>query len=449
MTPADAHAPPATSTWSAVWRSAGARTFVLPITAGLGILNTRLIVENFGEDAYAQYGLLVNIAALLPFADLGMSAAIMNAVGGSADPSRDDHVRKVLLTSIRALLLSAAAILAIDLVISAFGWWPEVMGRGLLGSSGATAAAVCLALIAATLPAAFGQRVLTGLGKNHLAIVITNMQTPLVVVCILVIVASGAGDGAFLPVVPYSATLVLAVVTTIVAARMVSPVVARAIRDVPRRRAKGEKVADVAWPMLVQMIAVPIAMQTDRLVLSHLASPGDLAQYNLAAQMYLPVWQVVSAAGVALWPMFARARATGMREQRSPARIAAGFGIAAASVCILITVARPLLAELAADGRVQIPLSLGIAFSALMIAQAIKYPLGIYLTDAPGLRFQAVMITAMVPVNLGMSIVLAQRFGTIGPVIGSVVGVLLFEVTANAVYISRLRGGRPGEIPAP
>ena len=66
--------------WATVFRSAGARVAVLPLSAILGIVNTRLIIENFGKDAYAQYGLIVAVGALLPFADLGMSAAIMNAL---------------------------------------------------------------------------------------------------------------------------------------------------------------------------------------------------------------------------------------------------------------------------------------------------------------------------------------------------------------------------------
>ena len=45
------------------------------------------------------------------------------------------------------------------------------------------------------------------------------------------------------------------------------------------------------------------------------------------------------------------------------------------------------------------------------------------------------MVIAMVPVNLALSILLAERVGAAGPVIGSVVGVALFQVVANALYI--------------
>jgi hypothetical protein len=70
-----------------------------------------------------------------------------------------------------------------------------------------------------------------------------------------------------------------------------------------------------------------------------------------------------------------------------------------------------------------------------MVCQATKYPLGMFMTDAPGLRYQAFMVVLMVPVNLGLSIVLARRFGAVGPVIGSAVGVFFFQVVANWAYV--------------
>ncbi|HEY8524538.1 MAG TPA: oligosaccharide flippase family protein [Acidimicrobiales bacterium] len=440
-------APP--SAWRSVARSAGVRVLVLPVSAVLGVVNTRLIVENYGRDAFAQYGLLVALGTLLPFADLGMSAAIMNAIGASERPSRDDHVRRVLVTSIRVLVCSAAVIVAVSALISAAGLWPELMGEGLLPGSGPVAAALCLAIIGITLPAAIGQRVLSGLGRNHVTIAIQGLQTPVVMVVLLVLVALEAGDGTYLAVVPYTVTFVISVAATVVAARLVRPQIGRALRGAPRlRTVRGAKVFDVAVPMLVQMIALPVAMQSDRLVLSHVAGSADLARYNLAAQMYLPVWQVVSAAGVALWPIFARARARGEPGAQSPMTLAAGFGAAGAAACVAISLGSGWLANLASSGEIEIPVSVLVAFSVFMVCQAAKYPLGMFMTDAAGLRYQAVMILIMLPVNLGLSIVLTAWWGTVGPVIGSAVGVLLFQVVANWLYVRRALARAAAAAPA-
>ena len=50
----------------------------------------------------------------------------------------------------------------------------------------------------------------------------------------------------------------------------------------PPRRCFVIGAVHVAQP-LVQMLALPIAMQTDRLLLSHLGTNDELASYNLAA----------------------------------------------------------------------------------------------------------------------------------------------------------------------
>ena len=49
------------------------------------------------------------------------------------------------------------------------------------------------------------------------------------------------------------------------------------------------------------------------------------------------------------------------------------------------------------------------AFACFIVLQALKYPLGMYMTDARGLRYQAVMVVLMLPVNVGLSVVLAGR----------------------------------------
>ena len=66
-----------------------ARILVLPVSAVLGLVLTRLVLDNYGEGAYAQYVLLAGVGALIPFADLGISvktvethrARLMEALG--------------------------------------------------------------------------------------------------------------------------------------------------------------------------------------------------------------------------------------------------------------------------------------------------------------------------------------------------------------------------------
>lgn len=426
------------SLWTSVARSGGARLIVLAVSALLGIVVTRVIFENFGRAAFAQYGLLVTLGSLVPFADLGMAAAVTNAVATSSDPRHDDRVGRTLLTAVRIMLASAGVLLIVVVLVSMSGGWPRLLGAGLMpGTGGRLAAGLCAALIAVSIPVGIGQRALVGLGRNHLSILVLGLQTPLVLLVLLVLVGTHSGGGAFVAVIPYVVTFVLAGCCCLLAARMLRPQVRTVLRRVPRIRAeRGAAVFDTAWPMVVQMVALPIAMQTDRVVLSHVAGVRALAEYSLAAQLYAPVWAVVSSAGAALWPIFARARTAG-RSAGSPLRVAVVFAAGGAAMCLVLSVAGPWLFSLASGGRVHPGLGLMIAFSALMTMQATKYPLGMYLTDPRGLRFQALTIAVFVPLNLGLSIVLAHRLGAVGPVIGSAVGVFVSQVLANAWYVRR------------
>ena len=191
--------------------------------------------------------------------------------------------------------------------------------------------------------------------------------------------------------------------------------------------------------MVVIMIALPVGVQTDRIVLSHVATSADLAQYNLASQMFTPIAALVSAAGFTLWPRFAAARKRG--EDESPVPLSLGFGAIAAVLALGVSVISGWLAAFASDGQISLGLPLLVAFSTWMIIQAFQYPYGMYLTDRMGLRFQALMVTLMVPFNVGLSWFLASQVGAVGPVVGSAASVLLFQVTANVIFV-RSRASR-------
>lgn len=431
--------------WHSVLRSGGAKVVLLPLTAILSILTSRLIIDNFGLEAYAQYGLLVALAGLLPFADLGMGAAVVNAVATSQSPSEDQHVKRTLTTAFRVLIFSALVLLGVNALISILDLWPTLLGRGLDPIYGPAAASIVFALISVALPFGVGSRILVGLGKNHWQVIAQSVQSPFTLLVVLAMVLFGSTVTFVLPAVAYVGFLMGAILTVGVAARHLGRPLASAFRDIPRFRSrKGARVFDVGLPMMVQMIALPIAMQSDRLVLSHLSSVTELARYNLASQLFTPVWQVVSVAGLALWPIFAKARGAG--KPKSPFPMAAGFAAFGVVVCGLMAVFAPWLSSVISNGRIDLPPMLIIAFALFMTAQCAKYPLGMFMTDAKSLRFQAYCIVAgLLPTSLAISIWLAPQIGAAGPIIGSAVGVLVFQLIPNIVYIRRsLRARKVG-----
>ncbi len=419
--------------------SALARMLVLPVSAILGILVTRLIIDNYGQASYAQYMLLVGIAGLIPFADLGISAAIVNAVAGADDPRRDSHLRGVLISCYRILAGSASTLTLIAVLLTVTGAWELLLGQGLIPGVGNLAAGGCLFIFAVTMLIGFGQRVLIALGLNALAIVIGGLQTPIVLLVLLAAVHFEVELGPFVALVSYGAMFVAQLVMFSLANRRLRPVIGQAFRAAWHLRTRrGEPVFSTAWPMLIQMVALPLAMQSDRIVLSQVSDVDELSRYALASQMFNPIFSVTMAASMALWPIFTRARASG-EPARSPQSLSVIFGGVALLAVSAMSLAAGFLSDLASGGTIHLPVELLVAFSLLMVVQAAKSPLGMYMTDEAGLRHQALMVLLMLPVNVGLSILLAWRWGAVGPVVASVVSVALFQLLANWLYVSKVQ----------
>ncbi|MGN6407162.1 MAG: lipopolysaccharide biosynthesis protein [Curtobacterium sp.] len=414
--------------------AAAVKVGVMVVSGLLGIVTSRLILSSYGTDAYAQYGLLSTITTLLPFADLGIAAVLINTIAGSDHPRTDDLVRRTLTTAIRVLLSSGAVIVSIGAVITLAGWWPALLGHGLLPGSGPIAAFLCLTVFGLVLPLGVGSRILVGLQKNTTQLAVSAVVAPFIFLIVGSSVLLTFPLGGYLAVVSYAANALSSVICVILAARLLSPQVRAAIRDVPRiRTVPGVKVMRTAWPMLAQMLALPIAMQTDRLLLSHLTTGDQLAQYNLASQLFGIILQTVAAAGLALWPIYAKARArSDIRSPNGPTTVFALGGLGLATALALVS---PWLVQVVSSGRLQLDGWLVWGFVVFATVQAAKYPIGMYMTDDRGLRFQVLPILILVPLNLGLSWWLVGIIGAGGTIVGSTVAVVLCQVIPNLLYV--------------
>lgn len=423
------------SVWASVGSTAVVKVMVMGVSGLLGLFTTRLIIEYFGTATYAQYGLLASFPSLLPFADLGMAAVVINAVASADDVRRDDYMRRAITTAFRILIVAGTVIALLGGLITLLGWWPILLGNGLT-AGGANAALACLLVFGFVLPLTVGQRIMVGLRRTTTQVASQAVVSPFMFLCVGAVVIAGIPFGDYLSVFSYIANSLVSVICLIVAARLVSPQLGLAIRDIPRvRSVRGVKALDLAWPMLVQMIALPIAMQTDRLLLSHLTRGDELAQYNLSAQLFGLVLQAIAAGGVALWPIYARARAT--RDIRSPMKPMLLFTAAGLMLALGLAFLSGWIAWFVSDGKIRLDFWLVAGFVAFVVVQAAKYPLGMYMTDKKGLRFQVWPILVMVPANLGLSWWLIGVVGAGGPIIGSAVTVLLCQVLPNLIYVRR------------
>lgn len=417
------------------------RLIALPISAIFVFATTRLLVDRLGPELYGVATLIVALSALLPFADLGLGAAVVNAVAHSDSPRDDDYVNRVLLTSLRGLAASSVVIIIAAVAIGAIGAWTFALGVPGETPHLNTAVVGSLVLFALGLPFSLGQRVLLGAGRTSSMVVLQSLSAPLAFVLTWSIVEAG-GDFRYLVWAAPAAGFTVAVLAALVSSRFTGVGVARLLKRIPRwNRYPGSSVRRTAAPMFVIALGLPIALQTDRLVLSHRSSLLNLAGYALAFQLFAPLWTVLATAGTAMWPMFAGRRKRGEHPQLAHA---VGFLLVMAGLgAVVLLVAGPFGAHLLGGGKIAVSRSLLACFALLLAVQAIQLPMGMFLTTERGLRFQAVCVCMMVPVSVGLGWWLAVPLGAKGPVLASVAAVAVCQILPGVYWIRRGNAREP------
>lgn len=421
--------------WQVVGRTAFAKILVMGVAGVFGLVNTRLIIGHFGADAYAQYGLLATFPNLIPFADLGIGAVVINAVSGSEDLPEDARVRRTLTTALRVLISSALVIASIGVAIGLLGLWPTLLGARLLPGGGLTAT-LCLLVYAAALPLTIGQRVVVGMGRAATQVLSQGVVSPAFTTMLVLAILLRLDAGNELSVLSYLANSLVAVICVTVAWRATRPLLRDAARDVPRLRSvPGVPIAGTAGPQLVQALAIPLAFQTDRLLLSHFGRPDDLAQYTLAASLFQLLTQTLFAASSAMWPLFAKARAQG--RVVSPAKPTLVFALGGLLAALAMAALTPWAAGKLSDGLIAIPAVLIWVWVLNVVVEAAKQPITMYMTSPRGLQFQMWPVLVLIPVNLALSYLLIEPLGAAGPLLGSALTILLCQLLPYAWWVRR------------
>lgn len=402
--------------------SIAARLVVLPITGLATLLTSRFVSSEFGLNEYAIYSLIASLPLLLPMSDLGLSAAATNAA--SALPSSPTRFVETMRRSARALWIVSGALLAIDAAIFLTIGWPNLFGLepSEIVNGGA---ALAFAFFALSVPGSLGAATLIGLRLNRNLVLFQGLAPVLAGLFVFVFAA-------------LTHELLLALALSLIGlflGNWSTSIYARSRKEVRRARQEAREAAsisspplwDVALPMVLITLGLPLAFQTGRVVLGWQSTLAQLAIYAAALIAFLPVFSLIQVAGRSLWGVFAQARESnlsGRKDFVSGLLTSAVVGLVGAAG---LTVFGPIVASLATSGAIHIPISVFAWLSAVILVQAIHLPSGMYLTDARGLRFQAVTTILMGVGVLASSILLTPTLGAIGPPASLAIGMALFQ----------------------
>jgi O-antigen/teichoic acid export membrane protein len=293
---------------------------------------------------------------------------------------------------------------------------------------------IVIAIFGLSIPLGLGQRVLVGLGKNHIGVVMA-IVTSLTALLLTWSVSTTPAHPLFLALCPPAASFVGAATTYGLAWRMLGPG-----QGLPNayRSAKITGLFRQAAPMVVIMIGVPLAFQTHRILLSLRSSAFELSEYSLAMQFYLPLWSFISVAATSLWPVFSRGRSSGESQSRKVFQSAIILCSLGTVFALLLTYFGSWMGNIVSQGKIELGSSVLIASAVLLLIQSLQQVPGMFLTDTAGLWFQAICIVVLSIWTLGVGWLTASSLGAAGPLLATASGVLLFQIVPGYIRVAQI-----------
>lgn len=420
-----------------VLQGGGARLLTLPVSVLANLLGARLLLEYGGSATYGAVLLVATLATLIPFAELGLGAPVMSEVAAALASADRARLLIVVSRSRRLLMLSGGVLFALVGVVTLSHAWARILGGAASVRGLTTVAPLAMMLIAIAVPIGLAERILIGLGRTHMA-VLTTLASPLVALSWIALVVSAEMPVATAALGLPLGTLCSGLLNVALARREICRADWRLPHSGEPRRAP-LSLHRQAVPMLVMTVSLPLALQSDRLLLAHRSTADELSAYALAFQIYAPAIGAAHAAATALWSMGTNRRTA----QRSYARLWRGatslfFALGLLTGLIIGFLGPAVLRLLGSETHVVSGQLLWL-FATLTLVQTVMMPSTMLLTSEAGLRFQAKTMATASLVNVSLSWLLAAPLGARGPVIASILSLLFLQVIPLAVVASRGR----------
>lgn len=405
------------------------------MTIGGSLVSAWIIVHDVGASGFAAIALVTTLILLIPFADLGISAPVVNAIAtGSADRARTIRLAWSWLWLI-AIVWSLVAI-----GLGRFVGWDRILGADVNDGMVTTS----LVVFAMSIPFGIGFRMLVGLGRVALA---SGLQGafPIITVC-LTLVGYLLGRPEIYLITPAFAQLGTAVITFLVVKGAVERNTSWWAGAWGNRQEVGRLLGG-GLPMLVISIGLAIALQSHRIILSQISTHLELTRYTLAATFYAPVWGLASTVGMQLWSYFASSRASASADTRRLFLMRwLEFVAMGLILALILLILGPLLAKLLYG--TEVPILVWASFAALLLVQCAHMPSGMYLTGNAELARQAIGILCMAATSVLLSLWTAPRWGAAGPILASTLAIAAIQLVPGLVMVYRRSGKAKAALPA-
>lgn len=404
------------------------RIALFPVSGVASLVASGIILRDVGLSEFGVITLIMTLPLLIPFSDLGISAALVNAFASG----NHERARRLARLAWFVLWLVAGSILTVIICIEVGIGWSHILGVSTGETSSWVWAAFCVVMVSA-IPFGIGQRILTGLDRVVLA---TGLQIIFPIInLILVLLAYGLDAPQIYFISGVVSQLVCSAVVFGVSIKLAGLEFSSFFNRVRFDSSDVRALFSTAGPMFIVMIGLPIAFQSHRLLLSHWSTAAELGNYAVALALYMPAWSLVTAMGLNLWPYFARERGADGEGVVWPTlyrvvRIFAGLGVLFAVAFFIFA---PVVTKLWSS--VVVPPSLWAGLSMLLLVQTVQLPLGMFLTTTRLLLFQALCVVMMAAGTILLTGMLVGKLGALAPILSSAFAVLTLQVIPGFILV--------------
>jgi O-antigen/teichoic acid export membrane protein len=393
------------------------RMIVLPIT-GISVLATQgIIIRDVGLNEFGIISLIINLPLLIPFADLGLSAAVVGALG------RDQtNALLTIRVSWTILWIVAGALTISAIALHIFTGWK------FLGSDSeifANNVLLVLLLFSISVPFGIGQRILIGTGNVTTGVALQGC-TPLITLALVWIVHMSNYYYLYYAAGQVS-IIIVGIISCTVSLRKLGEKFSLLANFTLGSQHDRKVIFSSSIPMFFVIVGLPLALQTQRIFLSNFSSPVELSYYSIGMTLYAPIWSTVSAVGMNLWPFFIKTKNNQEQLNRKVyLQVFFIFFLFALLVATVFCLLAPYITRLWSGTN--IPVYLVYSFAFLLFFQIIHLPDGMYLMDPNGLKFQSVCVLLMAISTLSLMFIVVPIGGSSAAVLAAAISILIFQL---------------------
>jgi O-antigen/teichoic acid export membrane protein len=422
--------------------SGGALRLLGPAFGGAALaIGTR----GLGDVRFGVVAALASVTALAGFADLGVGLGMMTSLA-AADARQDvSQMRRVVSSAWITLLVSGSAIAVGGAVAALLLPWNRMLGAPEVPVPEIRwAVAVSFLVVGIAVPAGIGQKVLSALQRGTLVNGWAFVGSVLTPAAVLAATLLRLPLWAFVVAFAGVPVAVAVVQTGWVLGRSHSHL--RPVRAVVTLRSV-RQLMRLSGLFLVMNVAVSVSGQSSAIIVAGVAGAASAAVFAVVMRMFGLLTGLFSGGTQQLWPALVDAFQRGDLQwvrSRFIRVTGATAGILGFLCLVLIVVGRPFVRVWAGPSLVP-PMVVLICMAVWTVYGAFMSQVSYLLNAADIVAPQTIMAVSAAAATVGLSFVLTQRIGLVGPVIGSLVANVICNGVPALVLARRLlRGARPG-----